>query len=393
MALETPQFVHDVPAGSIRYGRGCIENLESVLADHGVENALVVCGSNVGANRTLMDRIENGGGERLAAVFDETTPGKEIETAYDGVEQMRNLDVDALVPVGGGSSLDVATTMCALEADYRPLEVVIDEFRERGRIPVSDADTVPRFPVPTTLAGADVSAGAGIMLPVDEERVGTVLGSDALAPATLLYDPDLFETTPTDVLAASAMNGFDKGLEAIYSSESMPLGDATAVRGLRYLRTGLPRLRDPDREPSTMDRIVVGTILVQYGTSMTTSLIHAFGHALRRHAGVQQGLAHAVVAPAAVRFIFERVDGRRDLLAEGLAPSSSADPAMAVVEAITDVRNGLELPSRLRDLEGLSAADCRPVAELARDDPLMANLPDGLNPSVGALEEVLTDVW
>ena len=42
-------------------------------------------------------RAPDGFGDRLAEVFDETSPAKRIETAYDGVERMHDTDADAIV--------------------------------------------------------------------------------------------------------------------------------------------------------------------------------------------------------------------------------------------------------------------------------------------------------
>uniref|UniRef100_UPI000AF0170A iron-containing alcohol dehydrogenase n=1 Tax=Halarchaeum acidiphilum TaxID=489138 RepID=UPI000AF0170A len=47
-------------------------------------------------------------------------------------------------------------------------------------------------------------------------------------------------TTPDRVLCASAMNGFDKGIETLYARAATPVTDGTAARGLALLREALP---------------------------------------------------------------------------------------------------------------------------------------------------------
>jgi alcohol dehydrogenase len=257
--------------------------------------------------------------------------------------------------------------------------------------------------VPTTFAGADLSAAAAVTYETPEgDRRGTGTVSETLMPTALCYDPELFETTPMDVLAGSAMNGFDKALECIYAANATPVTDATAVRALRYLRDALPRLRTAD-DPTVMDRAVVGIILAQYGISQPggyrVSLVHAFGHGLRHVFGLQQGIAHAVVVPHALELLFDRVDARRDLLAEGLVTGDGGeeredgDTATAVVDAVRAVRDGLELPTRLRDCEGTSEDGLRRVAEITHGDAFMANRPPGFDPTVDELEDVLRAAW
>jgi alcohol dehydrogenase len=217
-------------------------------------------------------------------------------------------------------------------------------------------------------------------------------------PTALVHDPDLFETTPMDILAASAINGFDKGVEAIYSRFATPVTDATAVRGLRYLRSSLPHLRESS-DPAVMERAVAGTLLVQYGVSMPDqykiNVVHAFGHALRNQYGIQQGAAHAVIVPHALELIFAEGGGRPDVLADGLVTGAEdADGTeAAVVEAVRTIRDGLGLPSRLRDIEGTDESELRAVAEHTAEDAFLDIGPQEFDPSVDEIEQTLRDAW
>ena len=167
------------------------------------------------------------------------------------------------------------------------------------------------------------------------------------------------------------------------------------------LSRGLPVLGGGDRDDGTMHDAVVGTILAQYGCSradgLTLSLIHALGHGIARGYDVQQGGAHGIVAPHALRYLFERVDGRRDLLAEGLGvEGGSGDPdatAEAIVRRVEAVRDALGLPTRLRDVGDMVESDLPNVAEDVTDDGFMPNCPDGLDPTVEDIEGVLREAW
>jgi alcohol dehydrogenase class IV len=399
MTLDVPTFVHDFQPGAIHYGRSCVADLGDALADRGLDSALLVTGTNVGANPGAMGPIEAGLGDRLAEVFDETTPSKRIETAYDGVERLHDVDADAIVAVGSGSSLDVARFVRVLDAEFRDLEEIRAEVEETGTVAVPDdpGALTPLFVVPTTFAGADMSVAAAITYPTaDGGRAETIPVAKSLMPTGLFYDPALFETTPTNTLAGSAINGFDKALETVYSAFANPITDGTAIQSLRYLRDSLPELRHTD-DPAVMDRAVMGIVLAQYGVSMPEAykinVVHAFGHALRNEFGLQQGVAHAIVVPRTLELIFEQVDGRRATLAEGLVREDVEDEAAAVVAAVEGIRDGLELPARLRDVEGPTEAGLHDAAVYARNDPFMDLGPEGFDPSVEDLEGVLRDCW
>ncbi|OAQ52035.1 alcohol dehydrogenase [Natrinema mahii] len=398
-----PAFRFDYQPPTIRFGSGCVDDLAAELEALGLERALVVCGSTVGSTPAVIDPVREGLGDRLAGVFAETTPEKRLATALEGRERLRAADADALVALGGGSSLDVATVSSVLAAGDRSHADVAAEFAETGTIAVPDEGLVPIVTVPTTLAGADLSMVAGVTAasdssPVDEE-IGGGLSDPDLMPAAAVYDPELVATTPDSILAGSAMNGFDKGLETLYASNATPITDATAQRGLETLAAGLRAFGDGDRSVETFETVLEGIVLVQYGISRpgetTASIVHAFGHALTRTHAVQQGAAHGVVVPHVLAYIFEQdgVDARADMLAAALGVDDTADREAAVVEAVTEIRDALELPARLRDVDGPEPEEFTAIAEAVLADPFMANAPPGLEPTVEEIEGILEAAW
>jgi alcohol dehydrogenase len=197
------------------------------------------------------------------------------------------------------------------------------------------------------------------------------------------------------------MNGFDKGVEALYTRNSTPVTDGTAMRGLRLLRAGLPTLREESMDADRLDDVLAGIVCVQYGVSepgaSKLSLVHAFGHGFSRNTEAHQGVVHGIVAPHVLRYLFEEVDGRRDLLAEALGVAAegvdAAVTAEAVVDAVAEVRDDLGLPTRLRAIDGLARSDLGDVAERIVDDPLLATVPAGLDPTVEDVRDVLDAAW
>lgn len=390
---EIEPFEYDNVAGEITFGRGCVADLGETVAELGADRALVVCGSNVGSNRDTMDPVEAGLGDRLAGVFDGTTPEKSVESVYEGLTAVDDRSADALVAVGGGSSIDTARAMRAVREDGRSYDELREYVAERGALPVPE-DPMPLVAVPTTLAGADLSTGGSVAFR-DGSDLAAGYSDPVLMPEALAYDPDLFETTPTGALVGSAMNGFDKGLEAVYGRKASPMTDAPALRGLKLLCPSLPEVRDPE-DPAVMEAVVAGIVLVQYPRATRggglLSLIHAFGHGLREE-GVQQGIAHAVMAPPALEYLFDRVDGRRDVLAEAFGVADAGDRASAVVESVADVRDGMGLPDRLRDLDPVERDALPDVAAYVADDYFLRNCPEGLDPTEEDLLAVLESAW
>lgn len=394
---DTESFRFEYDPGIIVYGRDSVADLDTELARLDSERALVITGETVGATSSVIDPVRAGIGDRLAGVFAETTPKKRLTTAIEAAERLREEDADAVVSLGGGSSLDISTVASVLAADDRSPEAIRAEFEERGTLSLSSG--LPVVAVPTTLAGADLSVAAGVTDRTEGELIRGGVFDGRLMPTALFYDPALIETTPHEVLCASAMNGFDKGVESLYARNATPVTDATASRGLSLLSRGLPRLGAGERDEQTLHDAIVGTMLVQYGASRgdgtTLSLIHAFGHGIARGFSVQQGGAHGIIAPHALRFLFDHVDGRRDRLADALGVTAETPDATAeaVIETVTEIRDALGLPARLRSIDDLSKDDLPEIATDVATDGFISNTPTELETSETALEDVLHEAW
>jgi alcohol dehydrogenase class IV len=304
--------------------------------------------------------------------------------------------------------------LCALDSHGEESEAVARRAVETGELGVAvDADPLPLVVVPTTLAGADLSDLAGVTLELgrdvsvgegneqDDDPPSAGVADPRLMPEALFYDADLYRTTPTPVLAASAMNGFDKGVEALYSPLATPITDGTAARGLRLLRSGLGTIREEPMDESRLADVLAGVVCVQYGLAgpdgYRASIIHAFGHGFSRGYDVHQGTVHGVLAPHVLRYVFGEVDGRRDLLAAALGVDTdgrSADGvAEGVVDAVAAVNDDLGLPDRLRDVDGVEREHFPAIAEAVRADDLLDVAPTGVDPSVADIVDVLERAW
>ncbi|WP_336023769.1 iron-containing alcohol dehydrogenase family protein [Halobellus salinisoli] len=419
--MHAKGFSFDYRTGKIVVGSGCVARLGDEIDRLGRERAMLVSGQTVGTTAAVVDPLRAGLGDRLVAEFPETTPAKTLGTALDGLRLAREHDVDVVVAVGGGSTLDTAKTLAALSSHDRSSETadaatVAERAVETGELPVADdGDPLSIVAVPTTLAGADLSDIAGVTLTLDRDADtdgGTRsdadegppsggVGDPRLMPSALFYDADLYRTTPRSVLAASAMNGFDKGVEMLYSPHATPITDGTAARGLRLLASGLGTIREDPMDESRLADVLGGIVNVQYGLAgregYRASIIHAFGHGFSHGFDVHQGTIHGVVAPHVLRYVFGEIDGRRRLLAEALGRSidgaSDAAVADAVVAAVETVRDDLGLPSRLRDLDGIARADLDDVAAAIHDDSLLDVAPEGIDPDVAAIRTVLDTAW
>lgn len=405
--LDGVEFTFSYSPPEICIGENAVTELPTVLDRHDVGRVLVVAGRTVGSTQAVIGPLKAALGDRLIEVFDRTTPEKRTSTAFEGIDRMNALDIDGLVAVGGGSSIDVAQAMSVFQAEDRPAPELFSNVSEDGSIqfPELSEPKVPVYCVPTTFSGAELTCAAGINL--DAVRQGSMPGTPregpiydpAVMPRGLFYDSTIIDTTPRGVLAASGMNGLDHGIEMLYSRHSNPITDATATRGLRLLSESLPTAVDSDGATEAIQTAAAGVVLASYGLVDPTanankySLIHAFGHIISRHYDMQQGQVHGIVAPNVLEYIFDSVDGRRTLLAEGLdirRPHMSDDEmAAAIIDDVASVRDALDLPTRLKQVPGFDRDEIPLVADGILQDVGIQNGPAELNPTREEIRDVL----
>ena len=378
-------------------GMDALDELEGFIEGRDLERVLVITGRSSAADRRIIDPIRRTLGSRLASIH-VNEAGKTFAGLAAAVEAIRVSHADAVLGLGSGTSLDVARQANLFSDTELDRDTFITAYRSQTlalQLPLADAQARPVIVVPITLAGADIATGGKIeFLSRAEAADGIPIRIAGVMPPTLgVYDPSLFGAVPTNVLLGSAMNGLSKGIETIYSRGGDALADATAIHGTRLFCDGILRLGTGSNGCVPVD-LIEGLVLMQL--HRRASVIHAFGHALTRQAQIQQGLVHAVVAPAVLRFILDRIPARRDLIARalGIQPFEVHErTGDAIISRLVGIRDHLGLPARLRDIIGAQGYDLAQTARITVEDPFMTSAPEGLEMTESDVEQILTLVW
>ena len=110
-----------------------------------------------------IENIRHALGSRCVGTFDAMPAHTPREAVIAAAKQARAADADLIVTVGGGSITDGAKAVqLCLANDVRTVED-IDRIRaDKGVAPPMNAPTVRQISVPTTIAGGEFSAIAGV---------------------------------------------------------------------------------------------------------------------------------------------------------------------------------------------------------------------------------------
>src|SRR5262249_49114743 len=248
----------------VLFGRGTVEQLAAEVERLGMSRAMVLCSeTRVAFAQTIAARL----GARAAGICNAARPGMP-SAAFDLiVAELRRLDADRFVCVGGGSPIGLAKAVAA-ETRLRFIAVVTT---------YSGSEMAPRWYI-----------GSG-----GNERTGQT--PDAL-PSSAIYDPDLTLDLPFATSAASCMNAMAHAVESLYGADANRVVLALAEEAIRRLGSAFPRLKADSRDIDARTDALYGAWLAA-AFRATVGLSHTIAQRVRQHFGTEHARTHAVVLP------------------------------------------------------------------------------------------------
>jgi maleylacetate reductase len=250
-----------------------------------------------------IDRIRKALGPRYVGTFDAMPPHTPREAVIAATNQARAADADLIVTVGGGSITDGAKAVqLCLANDVGTVEG-IDQIRAvKAVAPPMTAPRVRQISVPTTIAGGEFSAIAGVT--DARTKVKEMLRHELVVPRAAILDPAITMHTPEWLWLSTGIRAVDHCVEGICSHEAHPYADAQALKALSMLAEGLPRVKADGRDLDARMDCQIGTWLsmgpLASGVPMGAS--HGVGYVLGAEFGVPHGYTSCVMLPYVMRW-------------------------------------------------------------------------------------------
>jgi maleylacetate reductase len=294
-----------------------------------------------------IDRIRKALGPRYAGTFDAMPPHTPREAVIAATNQARAADADLIVTVGGGSITDGAKAVqLCLANDIGTVEG-IDQVRAVKAVPPPmTAPRVRQISVPTTIAGGEFSAIAGVTNA--RTKVKEMLRHELVVPRAAILDPAITMHTPEWLWLSTGIRAVDHCVEGICSHEAHPYADAQALKALSMLAEGLPRVKADGRDLDARMDCQIGTWLsmgpLASGVPMGAS--HGVGYVLGAEFGVPHGYTSCVMLPYVMRWNKPANAERQALVAAAMG--HPGDDASDVLDRFI---RGLGLPRSLHDVE------------------------------------------
>jgi alcohol dehydrogenase class IV len=282
------------------YGPGSVAELGDRTRPFG-RTALLVTGGGSLARSGMLARLTDAFASSGIDVHPWRVAGEPSPETVDGaVQGCRDLSVDVVVAVGGGSVLDAGKAIAAM---LRESGSVVDYLEGVGRQSPS-GHKVPMIAVPTTSGTGSEATKNAVISQVGTRGFKKSLRHDNFIPDLAVLDPCLCTGAPPSITAACGMDALTQLIESYVSDRAGALTDALALDGMRHLVPALPaacggRAADPDcRGAVAYGAFLSGVTLAHAGLGVVHGVAGPMGGLIP----IPHGAACANLLPAAVKF-------------------------------------------------------------------------------------------
>jgi maleylacetate reductase len=352
------------------FGRPAAAAIVGQMDRLGAARAFLMVSGTLKRETDEIEKICQALGPRCAAIFDAMPQHTPREAVVAAAEQARAARADLIVTVGGGSITDGAKAVqLCLANDVRSVEAIDAVRAARGVAPSMNPPIIRQISIPTTIAGGEFSAIAGVTNM--KTHVKEMLRHELAIPRAVILDPAITVHTPEWLFLSTGIRAVDHCVEGICSREAHPYADAQALHGLVTLAKGLLRVKaDPADLDARMD-CQLGTWLstgpLTSGVPMGAS--HGIGYVLGAAYGVPHGHTSCVMLPAVMRWNKSDNAERQTLVAAAMGR-----PGEDAGDVLDDFIRALGMPRSLREVR-VGAEHFDEIAERAMATPWVPRNP------------------
>jgi maleylacetate reductase len=329
------------------FGRPASDVIVEQMDRLGAGRAFLMVSGTLNRETSVVRHIRDVLGPRCVGTFDAMPAHTPRAAVIAATEQARAAKADLIVTIGGGSITDGAKAVqLCLANDITDVEG-IDRIRAvRGAPPPMKEPIVRQISVPTTIAGGEFTATAGVTN--ERTKVKESLRHRLVMPRAVILDPAIGLHTPEWLWLSTGIRAVDHCVEGICSRESQPYGDAQALKGLSLLAQALPRVKADGGDLDARMDCQIGTWLstgpLAAGVPMGAS--HGIGYVLGAEFGVPHGHTSCVMLPSVMRWN-KSANAER----QALVSAAMGHPGKDAGDVLDDFIRGLGMPRSLREVK------------------------------------------
>ncbi len=331
-----------------------VREIRDVFTALGVKKALLCCDA-------AFSRLEIRESVRNAAepfvLFDAVTPNPRYEDAARGAALLRGENCDAILAVGGGSTLDTAKCIKFFSQMDPARQYLRQEYVPNG---------IPLLAVPTTAGTGSESTRFAVLYEDGEKRS---LAHDDLLPTHVLLEPLVLKTLPQYQKKCAMLDALCQAIEAWWSVRSTVESRILSQKAVALILRNMEAYLAPAFKSGPAGSVAVyGQMLAAANLSgqaihiAQTTAAHAMSYKLTALYGLPHGHAVALCLPALWRWMLSHISLCTD--PRGLLYLLSVFSDIATALGAPNAAAAILFLERLRDSLGLTPPESPRAGEL-----------------------------
>lgn len=364
----------------LMFGAGCFGQFIADLAEHKSKKVLfIIAGFLRDSMEKTFNTLTKSGVKH--AVYEYNFYEPTVSNYNEVLETARGFDADTVVGIGGGSVLDMAKIIAAMQRNAQTLDEVfgINNLKYRS---------VELICLPTTSGtGSEVSPNSILLDEKTYEKKGII--SPYLMPDASYIDPALTISLPPKITAETGMDALSHCIEAYTNKFSHPLIDGYALKGIELIARNLLQAYKNGNDIEARSAVALGSM---YGGiclgPVNTAAVHALSYPLGGKYHIPHGLANAVLLPEVMAFNMEANVHKHAKIAIACGvenKGSELEIALKGVEKIRELSIACKIPQTLTELN-IKKESVNELAELAmkvqrllKNNPREVSFDDAVN--------------
>jgi alcohol dehydrogenase len=260
-----------------------------------------------------------------------------------------DLQIDSIVALGGGSSMDCAKGVNFVLTNGGAMR----DYWGHGKASAK-TDGKPMLPmigIPTT-AGTGSDAQSYALISDAETHVKMACGDPQASFKLAILDPRLTVTMPAALTATSGYDAISHAVESYVTKKRNPVSQMLSRESWRLLNANYERVLDESDNLEARGAMLLGAFYA--GLAIENSMLgatHACANPLTKNYGTTHGVAISVMLPHVVRWNAPVVDGLYGDLIRIANLSNGNGSANALAARLANLARAGALPDSLSALE------------------------------------------
>ena len=362
------------------HGSGAIQAIAQEVKARGLKKALVCSDPDLlkfGVTQKVLKVLESA--SLQYEIFSEIKPNPTIENVQAGVAAYKAAGADYIIAIGGGSSMDTAKGVGIIVenpefADVRSLEGVADTKNK----------CAPIIAVPTTAGTAAEVTINYVITDVENNRKMVCVDPHDI-PVLAIVDPDMMETMPKGLTAATGMDALTHAIEGYITKGAWELSDMFHLKAIeiiaRSLRGAVANTKE-GRADMALGQYVAGMGFSNVGLG----IVHSMAHPLGALYDTPHGVANAIILPTVMEYNAPETGEKyreiaRAMGVSGVDAMSQEEYRTAAINAVKKLSQDVGIPADLKEI--VKPEDLDFLSQSAYDDACRPG-----NPRETSVEEI-----